>query len=388
MGRRDFLKLGLASTRRVALKTYGIYAALTGAALFAEEKAFNHLEDVLFGEYRSTLEELEQLKRVIARDIGIALELVENEIPERLNAQSHQLQTMYDLHVVDWQSLEIITIEESVALEQVITNLQRYESSYTQWESFKELYDRVTLRVAQAGREVESRLPPFIQDIHEGIHRIPIIGAGTAQERETAYDRLDTLIQVYDNNRDNLLAQEAVIEQINTYLADSQLSTEERELYGYLRDQMVLSQQRGDVNQDVREFILNYDDISNGLVEREQLESLQEIMGRIDQIFDDYVPVVQELQDNLDQGLEMVTKLRDYNFQIDESGAILSEYQQDVLDVHDQLGRLKDNLEDLDIIVDYEPEFQIDITVPEVVDRAVNVAKYLTMAVTGIASPN
>lgn len=376
--KRELTHLGkqVAMSRRGFLGRLAAYGAVSAGIIVAENEAINYAEEKVFGEFGTLFERLEEMRQIVSRDIGIALELVANEIPERLAAQSQQLQTIYDEHVADWRRLEIINVEETQALEQVIQNLRNYEESYTQWEAFRELFDRVSLRVAQAGREVESRLPGFLQNIHEGINELPLIGAGTPEQRENIYQRLETLVQIYDSNRDNLLAQEAVISQINQYLDNSELSTEEETLYLYLRDTMEESARRGNVNEDVREFIRNYNSISGDLVQREQLERLQTVMTQLDEVFDRYVPTVQQLQSNLNAGIELQERLRGYDTSVEQAGVVLNGYQQEVAAAHNQLEGLKHRLEELDIRVNYEPDFQLGIPVPEVVEDVMKVGRY------------
>jgi hypothetical protein len=377
--RRDFLQRGKKATKGT-LAWYLVFGGTTAGLVAAENVAFNTLEEKLFGEYRETFAELERLGQIVERDIGVGLELVRNEIPERLTTQRVHLERVYGNHVEDWQQMGVVTVEETQALGQIIQNLQNYEASYTQWEAFHELFDRVALRAAQVGREVESRLPGWIQDMHEGIHELPLIGAGTPEERQTAYDRLDSLVSIYDTNRDNMLAQEAVVAQISEYLDDSNLTQEERDLYNYLKDQMEESHRRGNVNNDVREFILEYNNINEDMVQRIQLQRLQEVIEQLDVVFDQYVPAVQELQTNLDAGIELRERLRAYDPRVEGAGDQLTKYQQATINAHDQVERLKARLEELEISVSYEPDFELGIPIPDFLEKVVAGARYITMA--------
>ncbi len=341
--------MGIAVTR--TLTTLGIVEVAEFAAFdYGRRRYINDLAA-----------EAAKLDKILELDIGKYVELLTNQVQQNLNARSHELQKVYDDNVAEWNRLGMVTGNEVQQLQDVISKLEDYESSYTRWEALRELKDRVTRRLAQVDERLEDRSPEFLRRVNEGIRNL--FGQEDVQQRTLLRQRLDELVKVYDENRDNRIAQTAVLGRINGYLRDSTLTPEERQLFEYLKEEA----RKENAEEDIRQFVREYNSVSPEYVEKVHLQRLQKVTGQLDEVFDDLVPTMRQLQGTLDEGLALRDKLRQYDARAERAKEVLEGYNRDVVALQGRMTELKEQLEHMDFSIDYIPTLRLPFGLADVV---------------------
>ena len=289
------------------------------------------------------------------------MELLTNQVQQNLNVQSRELQQMYDNNVGEWKRLEMVTGQEVQQLQDVISKLEHYEASYTRWEALRELKDRVTRRLAQVDERLEDHSPDFLKGINEHIRHL--FGQEDVQRRTLLRQRLDELVKVYDENRDNRIAQTAVLQRINGYLQDSKLTSEERQLFEYLKQEA----QKEHAQQDIRQFVQEYRSVSSEYVEQVHLQRLQKVTGQLDEVFEELVPTMKQLQGTLDEGITLRDKLRQYDARAERAKEVLEGYKTEVAALQERMITLKEQLENMDFNIEYNPNLKLPFGLADIV---------------------
>ena len=356
--RRDFLQRGREATTGAVGIALTRTAVKLGAVEGAEFLAFEYGRRRYINDLAA---EAAKLDRILELDIGKYVELLTNQVQQNLNVQSRELQRVYDENVGEWNRLGMVTGREVHQLQDVISKLENYEASYTRWEALRELSDRVTRRLAQVDERLEDHSPDFLKGINEQIRHL--FGQEDVQRRTLLRQRLDELVKVYDENRDNRIAQTAVVERINGYLRDSKLTSEERQLFEYLRGEA----QKENAQHDIRQFVQDYRSVSSEYVEQVHLQRLQNVTGQLDEVFEELVPTMNQLQGTLDQGITLRDKLRQYDARAERAKEVLEGYKTEVAGLQERMTTLKEQLETMNFDIDYKPSLKLPFGLADVV---------------------
>ncbi len=208
---------------------------------------------------------------------------------------------------------------ESKELRTALDNIDRYVTEADMQERLKRLYDRVLLRyrmIIDVEQEVHKQAPKGLQRLQEGISRFwHGEEKGSNEHLRKRMGNLESLVQVYDNMQTSGLgqvelmketssyfkqAQDQVVKQLNAYLADKNLSEEERLFYQGLQNLAG----KDPTGKTMADYLLNS---GAQLRTADVAQSLDKLKGALSKTIGDLT----KLQSLYDEGLTLKKELRD-----------------------------------------------------------------------------
>lgn len=239
-------------------------------------------------------------------------------LEERLESEKKRLEDFYEENVIQiYEEIGEATPQDIQKLERgleaIINNVGETEDYYNFVERVRILKDRVDKRLMSLDSKLEEMSPEALRKVNDTIRKYlgQPYGEQGKRHREALQGRLETLCKIYDTNSDNRRAQIEVLQTLNSYLQDSKLSPEEKELYKFLRKEY----SKEGRCEDLRDFIQNYETYG------ERNETLLSLRASLSTLEDTYQKVVEnkdyalELQGLLKQGIELKEKVREKSAQ-------------------------------------------------------------------------
>src|SRR3989338_183599 len=314
-------------SRRALFKDTGL-ALGTGSiigtgAYFGLDYAQNKINNIVEG--------AEKQIRELALDVSELSGSLEGKLrTERKELEKHYTQGTLDIY----EDLGIATPAEIKEIEQIIENYEAFEEHYNFVERAREFKDRIDRRLLTLDDSLESYQPEALRNINDSIRKF--LGKPAGKEgishRKQVKDRLEKLCTIYDTNSDNKRAQIEVVKTLNNYLDDATLTKEEKDLYGFLKEQ----HEKGCSKEDFRHFVDNYDNYSERqevlLQLKSSLSEAEEIYGKIQE----NKAYVQTLQDLLYQGIALKQEVRQRSTQE------VSQYKKQI---DTQIGEFRDSVD-------------------------------------------
>ncbi|MDP1693933.1 MAG: hypothetical protein Q8L34_00140, partial [Candidatus Woesearchaeota archaeon] len=210
----------------------------------------------------------------------------------------------------------LLSAKESGELQEILANVERYTAESDIQERLTRLKDRLTKRLTTLDQGLEQQQPEGLQRFNEWFStQVKGEKRGSRQALEHYQERIGTLVQVYDLNKDNKLAQTAllnktsdyflqtqqlVVQKINDYLAQNAFaSSEEKEFFVQLKQVADLDPS----GRKLADYLLNADNYFTLLATSAQVHQLKDHLGKT---LEDVVA----LQGALDQGITLKNTLR------------------------------------------------------------------------------
>ncbi|HLC72967.1 MAG TPA: hypothetical protein VJH37_05290 [Candidatus Nanoarchaeia archaeon] len=215
-----------------------------------------------------------------------------------------------------WEDIGLLSGKEAGELQKILAKVEGYTEESDIQERLTRLKDRLTKRLTNLDQGLEQIQPEGLQRFNEWFSRkIKGEEQGSRQSLKHYKERLGALVQVYDINKDNKVAQtvllnktsdyflqtqQIVVQKINDYLAGNQFeSPEERDFFVQLK-QVADADLSG---RNLADYLLNTGNYFTLLETSEQVHQLKDKLGKT---LDDIVT----LQGALDKGIELKDTLR------------------------------------------------------------------------------
>ncbi|MAH07105.1 hypothetical protein CMI38_02550 [Candidatus Pacearchaeota archaeon] len=350
-GRRNALKMAGLSLGAGAVVTAGSYVGLG----MLGEKA----KDYFVG--------IEEEVRELAHDISILSGSLERELAK----ETSELKEQYvDGRLRIYEELGLADPAELAEFEQIIANSEEFEAHYNFVERSKIFKDRINRKLLVADNKLESYQPDALKSINDGIRKLLGKKSGDEgmKERGQIKGRLDSLVRIYDANENNRIAEVEVMDRLNGYLRSSKLSSEERALYGFLRDEYGKSGNE----EDLRHFVQNYDKFKD---RNDVLLKLRDSLGRAELLYgniQDNKEYLSELQGLLKEGIELKQNVRvkthqEFSVLEDEVNKKISELRGSVDDIIHDLESKGYDIETRDEVIDAGSPSKYDKLIDNVV---------------------
>ena len=122
-----------------------------------------------------------------------------------------------------WNTLGVMDKQEFDALITILTKAEGYVTEADLHERLTRLKDRLTKRVLDLDQKLEEKQPEGLQKFNEWFSTL-MKGKerGSRHALDTYKTKLDTLVKVYDTNRDTIIAQTGLLRDVDSYLSQSQ----------------------------------------------------------------------------------------------------------------------------------------------------------------------
>lgn len=259
------------------------------------------------------------------RELALDVKELSGSLERKLVRERKELEEHYSQGILKiYEELGIATPAELQEIEHIINNYEEFERHYNFAERARIFKDRIDRRLLALDETLESYQPEALRSVNDAIRKA--FGKPSGEEgsiyRKQVKERLDILCIFYDSDSDNRITQGKVVERLNIYLENAELSNEEKELYEFLKQEA----QKGN-EKNIRHFIENYDSYSERqdvlLKLRVSLSEAESLYGRIQE----NKSYIINLQDLLKKGIILKQEVRtksaqevaQYREQIDNS---------------------------------------------------------------------
>lgn len=272
--------------------------AVTGAAAYV---GLTYAKEKFAGVLKNAEKEI--------RELSLNVKELSGSLEKKLVTERKKLETHYTQGALQiYEDLGIATPAELESFGKIIQNYEEFERQYDFAERAKTFKDRIEQKLLSLDEKIESNQPKFLRDVNDSVRKIFDRPSGVEGKKQRAQikERLDRLVQIYDTNSNNRIAQGEVLTTLNNYLNQADISKEEKELYSFLKQQY---QKEG--NEDnLKKFIQNYQNYSG------KQEALMQLRASLDEAEKLYGAIkenkqyVTKLQDLLTEGITLKKKVR------------------------------------------------------------------------------
>ncbi len=284
-------------SRRDFLKGAGISAVVGLATVGASKYGLSKLTDF-------SLEAEKEVRRLV-RDLQAFSGKFDRELAEQNDYLVKHINSD-GFNIL--KELKIVEPAEVKKLEEIVKNCEEFEAHYSFAERAHEFKDRIDQRLLGLDAALENLQPNAVQKLNDAIREV--FGQKNGEEgkhyRADFKKKLDTLVNIYNTNEDNKVAQTEVLKHINQYLENSELTAEEKEAFTFMKEQMQKEGKEGYV----KDFVKNYDKFEG------RNESLIKLRAYITKAEDLYAKIrentvyAQRLQGLLKDGIALKEEVR------------------------------------------------------------------------------
>lgn len=214
-----------------------------------------------------------------------------------------------------WDGSGLISEKDMAELDNILKQAEHFSEESNILERLTRLRDRAYKRNTAFDQDIESKYPEKVRSFNERFAQL-IKGKerGSRESLDNYRAKLESLVEVYDANRDNVIAQTELLDQtgelfsnaqgevskkIEGYLASGELKGEEREYFVGL--QKVIKEDP--TGRELADFLLGTNMYFRDIVASEKMHEFSE---RLDETIDD----LSELQEYMHKGIELKNEIR------------------------------------------------------------------------------